>query len=306
MGTAEHERSDEDLLLAARDEPEAFGLFYRRTCARWRVLLAAQPRRRGDGRSHGGDLRRRPRRLRALRSGRGPAIGWLYGIAHRQLARCTAAAPPSRARDGAWGWPACSSMTRSSSASRPTPCSRDHRRGCSRSSSSFRPNSGRPSRHAYFYAQLVDARRRRATGATRGRLWQAYVGRRVGVLSAVCAALVILIGGLLCCRRHCGLRPRRGRRQRGADAGESHPCARGADGRGRAGTAYGSRCSTARRSRGRRGRSQTFCNGGARGSRTSTPPPTRRSRVRPSGIDVVRGHRRVRSHAPSASARSRR
>lgn len=80
------ERSDEALLLAARTEPEAFALFYRRHV---RALAAYFWRRSRDAETVAdlvaetfasaldGCHRFEPER--------GPAVGWLYGIAHRQL-----------------------------------------------------------------------------------------------------------------------------------------------------------------------------------------------------------------------------
>jgi RNA polymerase sigma factor (sigma-70 family) len=80
------ERSDEALLLAARDEPEAFALFYRRhvralaayfwrRCANAEVVadLVAETFAAALDGAHRFDPER------------GPAVGWLYGIAHRQL-----------------------------------------------------------------------------------------------------------------------------------------------------------------------------------------------------------------------------
>lgn len=86
MGPIAHDRSDEDLLLAARDEPEAFALFYRRHV---RALAAYFWRRSRDAETTA-DLTAET--FAAALDGcprfdpsRGPAIGWLYGIAHRQL-----------------------------------------------------------------------------------------------------------------------------------------------------------------------------------------------------------------------------
>jgi RNA polymerase sigma factor (sigma-70 family) len=86
MTPAAHERSDEDLLLAARDEPEAFAWFYRRHV---RALAAYFWRRTHDAETTA-DLTAET--FAAALDGcgrfdpaRGPAIGWLYGIAHRQL-----------------------------------------------------------------------------------------------------------------------------------------------------------------------------------------------------------------------------
>jgi RNA polymerase sigma-70 factor (ECF subfamily) len=86
MGPTAHDRSDEDLLLAARHEPEAFALFYRRHV---RALAAYFWRRSRDAETTA-DLTAET--FAAALDGcarfdpsRGPAIGWLYGIAHRQL-----------------------------------------------------------------------------------------------------------------------------------------------------------------------------------------------------------------------------
>jgi RNA polymerase sigma-70 factor (ECF subfamily) len=81
------ERSDDDLLAATRTEPEAFAVFYRRHV---HALLAYFARRTRDpelaadltaetfaAALHGAH-RHRPEK--------GPAVGWLYGIARRQLA----------------------------------------------------------------------------------------------------------------------------------------------------------------------------------------------------------------------------
>src|ERR1700755_1880565 len=88
MGTTAHDRSDEALLLAARAEPEAFALFYRRHVR----ALAAYFWRRSPDAEVTADLTAET--CAAALDGcarfapaRGPAIGWLYGIAHRQLGR---------------------------------------------------------------------------------------------------------------------------------------------------------------------------------------------------------------------------
>ena len=80
------ERSDEDLLAAACEEPEAFAVFYRRHV---RALSAYFWRRSRDAETTA-DLTAET--FAAALDGcarfdatRGPAIGWLYGIAHRQL-----------------------------------------------------------------------------------------------------------------------------------------------------------------------------------------------------------------------------
>jgi len=80
------ERSDEELLAAARAEPEAFAVFYRRHV---RALSAYFWRRTRDAETTA-DLAAET--FAAALDGcarfdptRGPAIGWLYGIAHRQL-----------------------------------------------------------------------------------------------------------------------------------------------------------------------------------------------------------------------------
>jgi RNA polymerase sigma factor (sigma-70 family) len=82
------ELSDEALLLAAREEPEAFALFYRRHVR----ALAAYFWRRSQDAELTADLTAET--FAAALDGcgrfdpeRGPAIGWLYGIAHRQLGR---------------------------------------------------------------------------------------------------------------------------------------------------------------------------------------------------------------------------
>ena len=86
MDPAASERSDEELLRAARDEPEAFAVFYRRHV---RALSAYFWRRSRDAETTA-DLTAET--FAAALDGcarfdpaRGPAIGWLYGIAHRQL-----------------------------------------------------------------------------------------------------------------------------------------------------------------------------------------------------------------------------
>lgn len=80
------DRSDDELLLAARDEPDAFALFYRRHV---RALAAYFWRRSHDAETVA-DLVAET--FAAALDGcgrfdpqRGPAVGWLYGIAHRQL-----------------------------------------------------------------------------------------------------------------------------------------------------------------------------------------------------------------------------
>ncbi len=82
------DRSDEALLLAARAEPEAFAVFYRRHV---RALAAYFWRRSRDAEATA-DLTAET--FAAALDGclrfdpdRGPAIGWLYGIANRQLSR---------------------------------------------------------------------------------------------------------------------------------------------------------------------------------------------------------------------------
>ena len=88
MDPTAHERSDEALLLATRDEPEAFAVFYRRHVR----ALAAYFWRRSHNAELAADLTAET--FAAALDGcgrfdpeRGPAIGWLYGIAHRQLGR---------------------------------------------------------------------------------------------------------------------------------------------------------------------------------------------------------------------------
>jgi RNA polymerase sigma-70 factor (ECF subfamily) len=88
MDPIAHERSDEELLRAAGDEPEAFALFYRRHVR----AIAAYFWRRSRDAEIAADLTAET--FAAALDGckrfdaeRGPAIGWLYGIAHRQLGR---------------------------------------------------------------------------------------------------------------------------------------------------------------------------------------------------------------------------
>jgi RNA polymerase sigma-70 factor (ECF subfamily) len=88
MHATAKEVSDEALLLAAADEPEAFALFYRRHV---RALAAYFWRRTHDAELTA-DLT--AERCAAALEGcarfdpaRGSAIGWLYGIAHRQLSQ---------------------------------------------------------------------------------------------------------------------------------------------------------------------------------------------------------------------------
>jgi RNA polymerase sigma-70 factor (ECF subfamily) len=81
------DRSDEDLLLATRHEPQAFALFYRRHVR----ALAAYFWRRSRDAELAADLTAETFAAaldgcHRFDAGRGPAIGWLYGIAHRQLA----------------------------------------------------------------------------------------------------------------------------------------------------------------------------------------------------------------------------
>ena len=88
MDTTARERSDEELLLAARAEPEAFALFYRRHVR----ALAAYFWRRSHDAELTADLTAETFAAaldgcRRFDPDRGPAIGWLYGIAHRQLGR---------------------------------------------------------------------------------------------------------------------------------------------------------------------------------------------------------------------------
>ncbi len=82
------ERSDEQLLLAAPGEPEAFALFYRRHVR----ALAAYFWRRSRDAEVAADLTAETFAAaldgcRRFDPERGPAIGWLYGIAHHQLGR---------------------------------------------------------------------------------------------------------------------------------------------------------------------------------------------------------------------------
>ena len=80
-------RTEEELLLCARAEPQAFALFYRRHVR----ALAAYFWRRSRDAELAADLTAET--FAAALDGchrfdpvRGAAIGWLYGIAHRQLA----------------------------------------------------------------------------------------------------------------------------------------------------------------------------------------------------------------------------
>jgi RNA polymerase sigma-70 factor (ECF subfamily) len=86
VGAPSDDRSDDDLLLAAREQPEAFAVFYRRHV---RALAAYFWRRSGDAETTA-DLTAETFAAALAGCGRfdparGPAIGWLYGIAHRQL-----------------------------------------------------------------------------------------------------------------------------------------------------------------------------------------------------------------------------
>jgi RNA polymerase sigma factor (sigma-70 family) len=87
MDAAAKEPSDEGLLLAACEEPEAFGVFYRRHVR----ALAAYFWRRTQDAELTADLTAETFAAaldgcRRFDPGRGAAVGWLYGIAHRQLA----------------------------------------------------------------------------------------------------------------------------------------------------------------------------------------------------------------------------
>ena len=80
--------SDEALLLAAREQPDAFAVFYRRHVR----ALAAYFWRRTQNAELTADLTAETFAAaldgcRRFDPERGPAIGWLYGIANRQLAR---------------------------------------------------------------------------------------------------------------------------------------------------------------------------------------------------------------------------
>ncbi|MEA2156681.1 MAG: hypothetical protein QOE11_2821 [Solirubrobacteraceae bacterium] len=88
MDPTVQERSDEALLLAAQDDPEEFALFYRRHVR----ALAAYFWRRSRDAEVAADLTAETFAAaldgcRRFDPARGPAIGWLYGIAHRQLGR---------------------------------------------------------------------------------------------------------------------------------------------------------------------------------------------------------------------------
>ena len=79
-------RSDEELLAASHDEPEAFAVFYRRHV---RALSAYFWRRSRDAETTA-DLTAETFAAALAGCGRfdparGQAVGWLYGIAHRQL-----------------------------------------------------------------------------------------------------------------------------------------------------------------------------------------------------------------------------
>jgi RNA polymerase sigma-70 factor (ECF subfamily) len=81
------ERSDDDLLAATRTEPEAFAVFYRRHV---HALLAYFARRTRDA-ELAADLTAETfaaalQGAHRHRPDKGPAVGWLYGIARRQLA----------------------------------------------------------------------------------------------------------------------------------------------------------------------------------------------------------------------------
>src|SRR5918998_4925990 len=82
----EDARSDETLLAALATEPEAFAPFYRRHVA---PLLAYFVRRTGSA-ELAADLTAETFAaaldgVRRFDPARGPAVGWLYGIARRQL-----------------------------------------------------------------------------------------------------------------------------------------------------------------------------------------------------------------------------
>lgn len=241
MGTAEHERSDEDLLLAARDEPEAFGLFYRRHVR----ALAAYFWRRSRDAEETADLTAETFAAALdgcarFDPGRGPAIGWLYGIAHRQLGtlhRRGAVEQRARRRMG---------MARlqlddeelervEADAVLEGPQARVLQELAEL------PAEQRAAVEARVF--LRAARRRRAAPGERRDPRAPMAGvrgsPRRGVVGRVCGPRhpgwrpAGAVGGTAACVRA------EGRRQRGADAGESHTCARGADGRGRAGRRKG-------------------------------------------------------------------
>ncbi len=80
------DRTDEELLARLDEEPEAFGVFYRRHVG---PLLAYFRRRTGD-RELAADLCAETFAAaldgaHRFRADRGPAVGWLYGIARHQL-----------------------------------------------------------------------------------------------------------------------------------------------------------------------------------------------------------------------------
>ena len=88
MDVPAKQRSDKDLLLAAREDPEAFAQFYRRHVR----ALAAYFWRRTKDPELAADLTAET--FAAALDGcsrfdpeRGPAVGWLYGIANRRLGR---------------------------------------------------------------------------------------------------------------------------------------------------------------------------------------------------------------------------
>jgi RNA polymerase sigma factor (sigma-70 family) len=79
---------DEDLLLAARTDAHAFTTFYRRHA---RTVLGYLVRRTGDP-ELGADLTAETfacalEGVRRFDASRGPAVGWLFGIARHQLSR---------------------------------------------------------------------------------------------------------------------------------------------------------------------------------------------------------------------------
>lgn len=84
------ERSDDDLLQSTPHEPEAFALFYRRHAA----PLAAYFLRRTRNPEVAADLTAETFAAaldgcRRFDPAKGPAVGWLYGIARRLLAHAT-------------------------------------------------------------------------------------------------------------------------------------------------------------------------------------------------------------------------
>ena len=180
MGATTRELSDEALLLAARDEPEAFALFYRRYVR----MLAAYFWRRTQDAELTADLTAETFAAaldccERFDPERGPAIGWLYGIANRQLGRL-AARRSRRATAGGWAWRASSCTTRSSSASRRT--SARARRCASRGARGAAADQ-RAAVEARFLRELDYAQIARPAGTS-----ELVVRKRVSAASRRCAS----------------------------------------------------------------------------------------------------------------------